>query len=87
MTRLKAVAMAPALLVTMVMAMQIVFFLIGQYTVLSHVQPGIGNWVEITGMIDLSRLKDLILSHNNSERGQFIMKLWDLYATDLQSCI
>ena len=79
--------MAPALLVTMVMAMQIVFLLIGQYTVLSHVQPGIGNWVEITGMIDLSRLKDLILSHNNSERGRFIMRLWDLYATDLQSSI
>ena len=79
--------MAPALLVTMVMAMQIVFLLIGQYTLLSHVQPGIGNWIEITGMIDLSTLKDLILSHNNSERGRFIMRLWDLYAADLQSSI
>ena len=34
---------------TVVMAMQIVFLLIGQYTVLNHIQPGIGNWVEITG--------------------------------------
>ena len=66
--------MAPALLVTMVMAMQIVFLLIGQYTVLSHIQPGIGNWVEITGMINLSTLRDLILSPEGSERGQFTTK-------------
>ena len=49
--RLKAVTMAPALLVTMVMASQIVFLLIGQYTILSKVQPGIGNWIEITGRV------------------------------------
>lgn len=48
-TRLKAVQMASALLVTLVMSMQIVFLLIGQYTVLSAVHPGVGNWVEITG--------------------------------------
>ena len=37
-------------LLTLAFAMQIVFLLIAQYTVLSHINPGVGNWVEITGM-------------------------------------
>ena len=42
---------------TVVMAMQIVFLLIGQYTVLNHIQPGIGNWVEITGKQSSSQIR------------------------------
>ena len=46
---IKAVSMTSPLIVTLAMAMQIVFLLIGQYTVLSDIQSGVGNWVEIFG--------------------------------------
>ena len=49
--RVQGITMAPAVMVTVIMAMQIIFLLIGQYTVLSHIQPGVGNWVEITGIL------------------------------------
>ena len=47
-----AVSMTSPLIVTLAMAMQIVFLLIGQYTVLSDFQSGVGNWVEIFGEYD-----------------------------------
>ena len=49
--------MAPAVLVTLVMSSQIVFLLISQYTVLSEIQPGVGNWVQITGKIQTVEYK------------------------------
>ena len=54
--RVKGISLAPAVLVTLVMSMQIVFLLISQYTVLSKIQPGVGNWVEITGKIQALEL-------------------------------
>ena len=44
-----AISLTSPLVVTLAVAMQIVFLLIGQYTVLSDIQPGIGNWVELFG--------------------------------------
>ena len=44
-----AVSLTSPLIVTLAMAMQIVFLLIGQYTILSDIQSGVGNWVEIFG--------------------------------------
>ncbi len=48
-----AVSMTTPLLVTFGMSLQVVFLLIGQYTVLSDIQPGVGNWVEITGLFNI----------------------------------
>ena len=46
----RAMSQGSIVLLTLAFAMQIVFLLIAQYTVLSHINPGVGNWVEITGM-------------------------------------
>ena len=57
---MKGISLAPAVLVTLVMSMQIVFLLISQYTVLSKIQPGVGNWVEITGKIQTVQCKSFL---------------------------
>ena len=57
----RAMSQGSIVLLTLAFAMQIVFLLIAQYTVLSHINPGVGNWVEITGM-DLTLLAMIALS-------------------------
>ena len=56
----RAMSQGSIVLLTLAFAMQIVFLLIAQYTVLSHINPGVGNWVEITGM-DLTLLAMIAL--------------------------
>ncbi len=46
-----AITFTSPLYVALAMAMNIIFLLIGQYTVLSDIAPGIGNWEEIFGKL------------------------------------
>ena len=67
----RAMSQGSIVLLTLAFAMQIVFLLIAQYTVLSHINPGVGNWVEITGM-DMTLLAMIALSAVQSSARTFI---------------
>ena len=48
---IRAISMAPAIWIIMAYSIQIFFLIIAQHTILSGVQPGKDNWIEVFGAV------------------------------------